>query len=72
MIKVGDLVRVRGGAVQPGLEDKIGFIVSREKKSDSMKYGKDGDFFYMRYYKVLVDGKIYRLEKSNLERINNG
>ena len=65
-MKVGDLVRV-GPPLR--LQNKIGLIVGRDSKSDTMQMGRDGDFFYTMYYKVLIDGHIYRIEKSNLEKI---
>ena len=65
-MKVGDLVRV-GPPLR--LQIKIGLIVGRDSKSDTMQMGRDGDFFYTMYYKVLIDGHIYRIEKSNLEKI---
>ena len=68
-MKVGDLVRV-GPPLR--LQNKIGLIVGRDSKSDTMQMGRDGDFFYTMYYKVAIDGHIYRNEKSNLEKINNG
>ena len=68
-MKVGDLVRIR---ILEGVGDRIGFIVGRDKRSDLMKHGKDGDFYYMRYYKVLVDGKIFRVEKGDMEKLNSG
>ena len=67
-MKVGDLVRV-GPPLR--LQNKIGLIVGRHSKSDTMQMGRDGDFFYTMYYKVLIDGHIYRIEKSNLEKIKN-
>jgi len=70
-MKVGDLVRVGGSAIAKvdGIENKIGVIVGRDGKSDVMRAGRDGDFFYMLFYRVFVDGKIYRFEKDNLEKI---
>ena len=65
-MKVGDLVRV-GPPLR--LQNKIGLIVGRDSKSDTMQMGRDGDFFYTMYYKVAIDGHIYRIEKSNLEKI---
>jgi|TARA_B100000287_G_scaffold393302_1_gene406406 uncharacterized Zn finger protein len=69
-VKVGDLVRVFGTTQR--LQNKIGLIVGRDSKSDTMQMGRDGDFFYTMYYKVVIDGHVYRIEKSNLEKINNG
>jgi hypothetical protein len=68
-MKVGDLVRVH---ISDGVGEKIGLIVGRDKRSDLMKHGKDGDFYYMSYYKVLVDGRIFRFEKDDMEKLNNG
>ena len=68
-MKVGDLVRVFGTTQR--LQNKIGLIVGRDSKSDTMQMGRDGDFFYTMYYKVVIDGHIHRIEKSNLEKIKN-
>ncbi len=78
-MKVGDLVRLRRErfprkkSSDCGIwEWKVGLIVGRDKRSDLMKSGKDGDFYYMSYYKVLVDGKVIRVEKGEMEKLNNG
>ena len=68
-MKVGDLVRIR---ILEGVGDRIGLIVGRDKTSDLMKSGKDGDFYYMSYYKVLVDGRIFRVEKGDMEKVKYG
>ena len=55
-MKVGDLVRVFGTTQR--LQNKIGLIVGRDSKSDTMQMGRDGDFFYTMYYKVVIDGHV--------------
>ena len=68
-MKVGDLVRIR---ILEGVGDRSGLIVGRDKRSDLMKSGKDGDVYQMSYYKVVVDGRIFRVEKGDKEKLSNG